>query len=478
MSSTKRKAETLVTRNKKHRTPVQRTLRLSAFLVVGMALTVLVGFGALRWYNTRLWDEQLRLHREAGLPTTVEDLEAMYPPIPDEQNGAIEFLAAADAAASMVWDEPLMDRLPIAGQVQVDGNRTLYTGDQIAAMREYLSLNADALNLLHAGAAKPDAWYEQDFENIHSGAFLTKLGKMRSLARIAAVAVAVAAHDGDGDRVVEEARAGFALARSLQRIPDATPLMVSRALAGIVTQEFERAMRLGALEDRHLAALEAELASLGDYRLMRRGIKKWGADVVQSADSSMYSVLLGQEFASRVTPGIDVSKRVEESLETIGEFLVSASSFSRGITAASLQALRTWLDTYDMSPENVDAYIEQERNDHPYETFLLTLIIPETSWMHPARHMMSQNYIDLMRARLQIERYRLRHGDWPDTLNDLVPEFADAVPLDVWDNTPLIYHRQGAGFRLYALGRDRDDDNGHGGWNDSDIAMNVLEKAD
>jgi hypothetical protein len=38
-----------------------------------------------------------------------------------------------------------------------------------------------------------------------------------------------------------------------------------------------------------------------------------------------------------------------------------------------------------------------------------------------------------------VERYRLAHGRYPESLSALVPQFADAVPLDVINGQPLHY---------------------------------------
>ena len=42
-------------------------------------------------------------------------------------------------------------------------------------------------------------------------------------------------------------------------------------------------------------------------------------------------------------------------------------------------------------------------------------------------------------AALACRSYRDRHGDWPEKLDDLVPEFLDKVPLDPFDGKPLRY---------------------------------------
>jgi hypothetical protein len=69
--------------------------------------------------------------------------------------------------------------------------------------------------------------------------------------------------------------------------------------------------------------------------------------------------------------------------------------------------------------------------------------------------------LQVTRAALEIERWRLAHGGRaPDSLADLVPEFAPSIPLDPFDNNPLRYKKLARGFLLYSIGADFTDDGG------------------
>ncbi len=60
-----------------------------------------------------------------------------------------------------------------------------------------------------------------------------------------------------------------------------------------------------------------------------------------------------------------------------------------------------------------------------------------------------------------LERHRLAHGAYPDSLTTLVPAYLPAVPLDIIDGAPLRYRlNPDATFTLYSLALDGDDDNG------------------
>jgi hypothetical protein len=60
-----------------------------------------------------------------------------------------------------------------------------------------------------------------------------------------------------------------------------------------------------------------------------------------------------------------------------------------------------------------------------------------------------------------LERYRLTHGQYPETLEALVPRFAAKLPHDIIGGQPLIYHRTAQGrFVLYSVGWNERDDGG------------------
>ena len=60
-----------------------------------------------------------------------------------------------------------------------------------------------------------------------------------------------------------------------------------------------------------------------------------------------------------------------------------------------------------------------------------------------------------------LERYRLAHGEYPATLDDLSPQFIEKIPHDLIGGEPLHYRRTEDGkFLLYSVGWNETDDGG------------------
>jgi len=77
---------------------------------------------------------------------------------------------------------------------------------------------------------------------------------------------------------------------------------------------------------------------------------------------------------------------------------------------------------------------------------------------------MDQALIRTAIAALAAERYRLARGRWPETLDQLVPNYLGAVPSDPLARGPLKLHRLRDGLFVYSVGFDRRDDGGKIDW--------------
>lgn len=62
---------------------------------------------------------------------------------------------------------------------------------------------------------------------------------------------------------------------------------------------------------------------------------------------------------------------------------------------------------------------------------------------------------------LAVERYRLAHGRWPESLNEVAPALLREVPPDPFDGKPLRYRRLPDGVVIYAVGFDGKDNGGN-----------------
>ncbi len=88
-------------------------------------------------------------------------------------------------------------------------------------------------------------------------------------------------------------------------------------------------------------------------------------------------------------------------------------------------------------------------------------------WLLPAlgnavkRFAYGQESVDLARVAITLERYRLAHGEYPESLDALAPQFIAQLPHDIIKGQPLHYRRTADGqFVLYSVGWNETDDGG------------------
>jgi hypothetical protein len=69
--------------------------------------------------------------------------------------------------------------------------------------------------------------------------------------------------------------------------------------------------------------------------------------------------------------------------------------------------------------------------------------------------------VDEARIACALERYRLAHGVYPDSLDALAPAYIDALPHDIMTGDPYHYQLRPDGtFLLYSVGWNETDDGG------------------
>jgi hypothetical protein len=88
-----------------------------------------------------------------------------------------------------------------------------------------------------------------------------------------------------------------------------------------------------------------------------------------------------------------------------------------------------------------------------------------TGYEHPTNidwRRQMELYDGMLRTDLSIRLFEHDHGRLPETLNELVPDYLPAVPLDLLAKSrePLRYCRDGDNFSVYSVGKDGADNGG------------------
>jgi hypothetical protein len=92
---------------------------------------------------------------------------------------------------------------------------------------------------------------------------------------------------------------------------------------------------------------------------------------------------------------------------------------------------------------------------------VITSLLPAADRFY-ANAELAVQWRDVTLAVVALERFRRRHGRWPATLEEMVPEFLAEVPIDRSTGDPVGYVASAGAVQpmLYSRGADRDDDGG------------------
>ncbi|MBI4243254.1 MAG: hypothetical protein HY606_04110 [Planctomycetes bacterium] len=67
---------------------------------------------------------------------------------------------------------------------------------------------------------------------------------------------------------------------------------------------------------------------------------------------------------------------------------------------------------------------------------------------------------DGLEIALALKIYKSKNVEYPDSLNDIIPEYVSELPRDPFTGQNYIYRKEGEGFIVYSIGRNERDDNG------------------
>jgi uncharacterized membrane protein len=342
--------------------------------------------------------------------------------------------------------------------------------------KAYLAAHADWL-----AKAKPQS---ADANTELVGAHLDGVQNLRDVARLLWADARVAAVAGEGDRVVEDIVASLAMAAQIyQPRSFLVEQLVSLAIFDTTLDK--------------LAAILAEtpeVLSDGQLRDLAHAIAAYRDDALVmdfTAEHDIVDDILQRTFTDdghgdgRVTPAAWVwleqfgdlrpALHGEATLRTTLRTTMlqpglSAVIASRAQMREMIQSLANEQAADHVGPpwlwntEKINATNDRMRQLsagrlEQLRYFLPTLLMPATTQVYIAAERAIQ-VRDAVEVALALELYHRRHGDWPASLDQLVPDLLPAVPPDRFDGQPLRYLVRDGRPVLYSVGADRDDDRG------------------
>ena len=335
---------------------------------------------------------------------------------------------------------------PIAPQMQTPAADVLY------ALNKYDA----AMEQLRQASRRPYANlplnYADGFNAVSP--LLPDLATLKRCARVLSLRAVAELADGQSDQALEDIKLLLYLDNSIRNSPFLISQLVRIAMASIALQPVWEGLSEHKWSDEQLAALDSELSKmdfLADYEFAMRG------------DRAFAIASFENQRRTRETVAYTGDRLVTNKLT----LMPSAFFYRNELEFARLQ--QQWIlpivDTHSrtVSPaacRRLEADVAAESKHYSLYKVQALASVPAVA-ASAEKFAFIQWALDAARVACALERYRLAHGEYPDTLDALAPQFIAAVPHDNINGQPLHYRRTDDGkFVLYSVGWNEKDDGG------------------
>jgi hypothetical protein len=413
---------------------------------------IVVGILAVLLLGPRLYIEW-RLHsriaeiRAAGYPLTQEDPDAYYPTPPPGEDAAEVLKQAHAKIHGDDFPSPwgiIYGSLPPTASVPQEA-------------QQLLTDNQEALRLLHKAATMPACRLTEELtSSLPQHGYQSAVDRCVDLLLFEA---AVSLKERNAAATTAALVAALRILRTLRCAPPMDDRMMQSEIGWwSVLDMLAFPVNTHILGDEQLALLSRELAredSIEPFirRLAYQRCEVW-LGLSEPPDPQIGSAFLRLPYC----PLISIPHR-----------LYGASGWRTLHLFRALDLTQRWIELFLMPPyrrekpgrdlytstANASIVVVPEADLLPWAVMSsLTYSFTETGLGHDyAEPTSDQAQVRAILAGLAIERYRLATGHIPDSLDQLVPRFLDAVPVYPWDGKPLHYEKTEDSYSVYAEDR-------------------------
>ncbi len=421
-----------------HRAPRRALWRRRGFWLA-LAIAGCLAGGAVQHYYRRHHNAgALRVPLEeldrADPGWRLADLEAARATLPDSDNAAICVAQVSDLLPKITDPLPALHvRFDLRVRLEHLQPNERPSADDLARLREYLRNNASARNKAVELADLPRGRYafvyKRDKLWPSAGAHYHDPGQVALLLSDDAM---VQADDGHMRAALRSCRAALNVGRSVGDEPFDYAQTVRVALVNGACQGIERVLAQGepdADDLRDLQTLLDDEARFPHLLVMARAGRAFTHEILDAVE-------VGDVPLADLVKWLDAGSHAERNLFFYSEAAVCADH------RALLQTLTEAVEIARLPPPErgprIDAYTAAVKAALPDN--LLYRLVPNLRGMND-RCNRAEARLRCLQSALAVERYRQRHGTWPEALCDLTPDWLAEVPTDPADGEPLGYRR-------------------------------------
>lgn len=411
---------------------------------LGIAAYIVLGQVLLHAMRKDVAEAEQRV-RDAGRPLTLEELDAYYPAVGDEENAALLYQRAFALLDEIDPEGKTVDALCNSFDWSTRHDESLPKLQEEAAA--FLVQCEEILTILDLASTMPESRYPISFQEVGPDSFV-HWRKLLCCARLEAIRSINAILTGNQSQSVKSQQNIIHMANSLRKEPNLGSQSIRIAVLAMQDECFEMALNLAYLYPETLADIEKIYRESEESGPMIRGLVGERCEFVVTRTNSKDPEV---SPIGRVLGYIDpVGQSAHREWRSLRNYESILKCFARLIRLSD-EPWEERLEYVSNLRENGERSLKWvESRGHPL--YLSLKMIEQLA--------LSEVYSRVGRLAIAIERYRSAHGELPESLDALVPEFIREVPKDPFDGQELRYVVADQDYTLYSVYFDRIDDGG------------------
>ena len=315
---------------------------------------------------------------------------------------------------------------------------------------------------------------------------LPELGQTRSLARALLARMRVSHDAGDDADVAAAFVQGCGLARALMHQFTLIDQLVGIAIFMLIDGELRYALVERPLDEQSLAMIADALDQMSSLppELPFQGERLFMLDTIQwmYTDDGHGNGRLNLSQTAGIQRTVNGERARSSSWVNLGSIAFPSKKQTTRLAeefySAVIKAARTPRNERDALKFDPDTWLDQLSKRH----ILIHIMVPAVGKAIETRDLFD-TLLAGTRTMVAIERFNLRDGLYPATLDQLVPDFLTALPVDPFARDGRFIYRTldpaadefGRSYTLYSVGIDQTDD---GGLHDRTLDIKVFREGE
>jgi hypothetical protein len=359
----------------------------------------------------------------------------------------------------------ITNEFPIASQPQTPAQ------DVLLALSKYDS----AIEELRQASELPYSRFPLGYDaEPPAGILLPHLAALKRCSQFLQLRTIAELQNGENQKAADDVKLSFRLIDSIRTEPFLISHLVRVAMCEITLQPIYEGLAKHQWSDAQLAEIGDELSRLDfleDIQFYMRSDRAMACKEIdffkRSYSYKEYLWLSGS--AGSLDDNDTTTKEFSKNVRAVEFYLMPAGWFDQNkLAVAEFQQQKLRIvdpETHQAFPKISNQANQLQVNWQSTTRNFLAGMFMDSIGAAARRATREQVSVDLARGAVALERHRLAHGEYPESLDSLDSQLSAQVPHDIFGGQPLHYRRTDDGqFVLYSIGPNEKDDGGITGY--------------